>query len=66
MASARGRMKAARLGELHLNANETNQLRGELEYWRNKLADDLGVVRNPYSQSAYMGDPGGLNAKVQG
>lgn len=66
MASARGRMRASKLGELTLNATETPQLRQELEYWRNKLADDLGVVRNPYSQSAYQGDPGGLNAKVVG
>ncbi len=66
LADARGRFKAKQLGELHLNAMEPAQLRQELVYWRNKLADDLGVVQNPYSQSAYEGMPGGINAKVTG
>ena len=66
MSDARSRFKAVALGELKLNAMETQQLRTELVYWRQKLADDLGVVQNPYSQSAYEGLPGGVNAKVLG
>jgi hypothetical protein len=66
MATSRGRMKASKLGELHTNRDEPRQLREELIYWRQKLADDLGVVQNPYSQSAYMGDPGGVNSRVEG
>ena len=65
LGTARSRMKATQLGELHLNPREAAMLRGELQYWRAKLADDLGVVRNPYSQSAYQGDPGGPNAWVE-
>jgi hypothetical protein len=66
MGSARSRFKAKKLGELELNGMEPQQLRQELVYWRQKLADDLGVVQNPYSQSAYEGLPGGINAKVTG
>jgi hypothetical protein len=66
LGEARGRFKAKRMGELQLNDMEPAQLREELVYWQQKLADDLGVVRNPYSQSAYEGIPGGINAKVVG
>lgn len=66
LGDARSRFKALALGELKLNPMETQQLYGQLTYWRNKLADDLGVVQNPYSQSAYEGMPGGINAKVEG
>lgn len=66
MADARSRFKAVALGELKLNGQEPQMLRTELVYWRQKLADDLGVVQNPYSQSAYEGMPGGINAKVVG
>lgn len=66
LADARSRFKATQLGELKLNAMEPAALRGELVYWRQKLADDLGVVQNPYSQSAYEGMPGGINSKVMG
>ncbi len=64
LADARSRFKAIQLGELQLNSMEPAMLRQELEYWRNKMADDLGVVQNPYSQSAYEGMPGGINARV--
>jgi len=66
LGDARSRFKAKKLGELELNGMEPRQLREELTYWRQKLADDLGVVQNPYSQSAYEGMPGGINAKVVG
>lgn len=66
LGDARSRFKATQLGELKLNAMEPQQLRGELLYWQNKLADDFGVVRNPYSQTAYLGMPGGVNSTVIG
>ncbi len=66
MGDARSRFKAQALGELKLNAMEPQMLRTELVYWRQKLADDLGVVQNPYSQSVFEGMPGGINAKVVG
>lgn len=64
ISQSRRRFAASQLGELHTNRDEPGQLRGELKYWRQKLADDLGVVQNPYSQSAYEGDSGGRNARV--
>jgi hypothetical protein len=63
---ARSRMKALRLGELQTNPQETAMLRKELVFWTRRLADDLGVVANPYSQIEYLGMGGGMNAKVQG
>lgn len=64
IADARSRMKAVQLGDLRMNPNEANQLRGELQYWCLRLADDLGVVKDPYSQMAYQGMAGGRNARV--
>lgn len=66
MADARSRMKATKLGELALNPVETTQLRNELTFWTRRLADDLGVVPNPYSQMNYLGYGGGVNGKVTG
>lgn len=67
LSNARGRMKATQLGDLKVNPGETGQLRGELEYWTLRLASDLGVVKNPYSQFEYLGGgAGGRNARVVG
>lgn len=68
LSSARGRFKATQLGDLKVNAMETEQLQGQLEYWTCRLEDDLGVVRNPYSANSWRGamQPGGLNARVMG
>ncbi len=66
MSQSRRRFTAMKLGELVLNQDEPGKLRTELTYWRQKLADDLGVVKNPYSQSAYEGDGGGVNSRVTG
>lgn len=66
MADARGRMRAAKVGEVEMRSDETSALREELVFWTRRLADDLGVVQNPYSQMEYQGMGGGLNAKVQG
>ncbi len=65
-ASARSRFRAAALGTLRLNPEETRQLGEELTYWRRKLADDLGVTPNPYSQAEHLGEPGGINARTVG
>lgn len=60
--SARGRMKATRIGELATNPNETTQLRREMKYWTARLSDDLGSPANPFGSADALS--GGLNAKV--
>jgi len=64
MSQARSRFRAKRLEGLELNPREPMMLRGEYTYWQRRLADDLGVVPNPYSQMEFRGMPGGLNATV--
>jgi hypothetical protein len=66
LSDARSRMKAMQLGDLKTNPQETRQLRQELTYWTRRLADDLGVNPNPYSQMNYYGYGGGVNAKIVG
>jgi hypothetical protein len=66
LSEARNRFRAMELEGLKLNPREPMQLRQELSYWTNRLADDLGVKANPYSQMGYVGMPGGINAKVSG
>lgn len=66
LGDARRRFKAEALGELKLQPKETSMLRNELDYWSTRLADDLGVVKDPYSQAAHQGMAGGINARVQG
>ncbi len=67
ISGARGRFKAQQLGNLTLNPGEIRQLRGELTYWTRRLADDLGIDPNPYSQINYNGyGGGGVNAAVRG
>jgi hypothetical protein len=67
MSDARNRFKASQLGDLYTNRNEPRMLRNEQNYWRRKLADDLGVYQNPWSNfnMAYGGN-GNMNAKVFG
>lgn len=65
LGSARKRMRADQLGNLKVARDETDRLRKELIFWTQRLADDLGVVKNPYSSMAYHGMPGGRNAAVQ-
>lgn len=64
LGEARGRMRAAQIGNLMVNKDEPAMLRSELAYWKKKLADDLGVPPNPYSQSEHA-TPGGVNARVE-
>lgn len=64
LSQARSRMRATKLEGMTLNPNEANQLRGELAYWTNRLADDLGAPKNPFAASTAGGMPGGINAKI--
>jgi len=66
LSEARSRFKASQLGNLKLNMNETAMLRNELIFWQTRLADDLGVQKNPYSQQEWRGQPGGISARVEG
>lgn len=68
MSDARSRFRAIRIGDLELNPNETKMLRQELMFWITRLADDLGVVSDPYSQMMYrqIMSMGGVNASVVG
>jgi len=65
---ARSRFKATSLGEITMNAQEPAMLRKELTYWTRRLADDLGVVANPYSQIEWNGgiSGGGAFGRVSG
>ena len=65
LSAARKRMSAAKIGEMEMNPREAHMLRGELEYWKNKLADDLGCPRNPYAQENAAGGSG-INSRVVG
>ena len=68
ISEARGRLKAVRLGDLELNPNEMRLLRREMLWWITRLADDLGVISNPYSQMIYQGISGigGVSGRSSG
>ncbi len=70
ISEARARLRAATVGKIKLNQEEIGALRDELEWWSARLASDLGVAHNPYSDSSYKGltntGGSGLNAKVIG
>lgn len=67
ISEARSRMKATKLGNLQVNPEETIMLRRELMHWVSRLASDLGVQPNPYSNFEYNGmGGGGYNARVVG
>lgn len=42
------RFKAAKVGEITLNPDEADALRGELRKWRDQLANDFGAFINPF------------------
>jgi len=63
---ARSRMKAEAVGNIRLRANEADALRRELQFWTKRLADDLGVVVNPYSQMSWQGMTDGISTRVSG
>ena len=66
--SARGRLKASKVGDVTLNPMELGQLKQELNYWITRLGDDLGVVPDPYSRMIYeaIANVGGVNSSVIG
>lgn len=66
MSEARQRFKATKIGEIELNPRETAMLRKELLWWVTRLADDLGVVSNPYSQMMFqqIGSMGGVSGRA--
>jgi hypothetical protein len=67
LSQARSRFKAVKVDKLEVNQSESDQLRRELTYWGKRLAGDLGVNTNPYSEFEYQGaGGGGINARVQG
>jgi hypothetical protein len=68
MSDARSRFRAKKLGNLELNPDEIKMLRREMLWWVTRLADDLGVVPDPYSQMMYqqISAMGGVNASVVG
>lgn len=63
---ARERFKARRVGNVELNPDEPDMLRRELAYWTIRLADDLGVIPDPYSQALHAGlmNAGSVNSVV--
>lgn len=64
MSDARSRMKVTSVGNLEMNHRETSMLDREFKRWRRRLADDLGVAPDPYSQEEFSG--GGINGRVVG
>lgn len=66
MSQARGRFRALKVSDITPNPQEIMMLRSEYRFWQRRLADDLGVIPNPYSQLEFLGMPGGMNARVGG
>ena len=46
------RLKAIQIGNIKTNQSEQQQLREELHQWISTLANDLGVLPNPYANGA--------------
>ena len=63
---ARTRFRARKVGNVELNPDEPDMLRRELAYWTIRLADDLGVIPDPYSQALHAGlmNAGTVNSVV--
>lgn len=71
MVSSFGRLRAQQLGDLRLrNSNEEPTEHDLLErtyfYWRDRLADDLGVIPNPYGRRPSGGAPINLPVAFEG
>lgn len=67
IADSRTRRKTRKVESVEMNAGEMGDLLGLLRYWTTRIADQLGVVPNPYSQFEYNGGGGGgVNAPVTG
>lgn len=55
------RFKASKVGDITTNADEPEALRGELNKWREVLANDFGAFLNPFRvQSASGGSRNGM------
>jgi hypothetical protein len=61
---ARRRMRAKSVGTIAVNEREPNQIKAELEEWRQRLSDDLGAPINPYTLPNPFSAGGGINARV--
>lgn len=61
---AMDRFAASKLGEITLRDNETSMLEGEYARWAKRLADDLGVPLNPYSERFRGGTTTSLSVPV--
>lgn len=64
LSDARSRFRVSKVEQVTINPQEVGHLNQQYAYWRRRLADDLGVVPNVYSQIDYHGMGGGINAKV--
>src|SRR5262245_35605300 len=54
LSASRTRFKASQVGTVKVNGDEPDQLRRELKFWSARLASDMGVNPNPYSQFEYQ------------
>jgi hypothetical protein len=67
LSGSRTRFKALKVGGIEVNDSEPDKLRRELKYWGARLASDLGVTPNPYSEFEHQNaGGGGINARVIG
>lgn len=67
LSSSRSRFKATEVAGIKVNDDEPEKLRRELKFWGSRLASDLGVNPNPYSDYEYnQAGGGGINARVMG
>ena len=58
------RLKAAKVGDITLNPDEPDALRGELRKWRDQLANDFGAFINPFKHES--GGSGSRNGTCVG
>jgi hypothetical protein len=59
---AQRRLKASKVGDITLNAEEIPKLERALKRWQNKLARDLGAYINPWAD--INAPSSGINARV--
>ena len=59
------RIKASKLGDMTLNADEFGDISQRMGYWRDMLAQDLGAYFNPFGSQGGTA-AGGRNARVVG
>lgn len=55
MRCARSRIRAKKIGEIETNLGEMDTLKGDLQYWTEMLANDMGVPVNPYAMEHLSG-----------